>query len=106
VKLFYYLYFAPRGFYLHSILPIKHTPEDDDLTLRIFRSTLIFMTYYNAFDYLRLFLMLAGIIYCHLTLKRSARLHAARVVEAGGRESMDTQPPYFRGGTQLHRFLG
>ena len=83
VKLFYYIYYAPRGFYLHSMLPRTNTQEDDELTLRVYRSTLIFMTYYNAFDYFRLFLMLSGILFCHLALKRSARLHSARLLEAG-----------------------
>jgi len=84
------------------------TPEDDELTLRVYRSTLIFMTYYNAFDYFRLILMLAGIIYCHLALKQSARLHSARLLEAGGQASLDddSAQPCFRGDTHLHRFLG
>ena len=81
-KLFYYLYYAPRGFYLHGQLPQVSTLADEELSLRVYRGTVIFMTYYNAFDYFRLALFLAGILFFHVKLKRVARRQRQRV-EAG-----------------------
>jgi hypothetical protein len=38
VKLFYWLYFAPRGLYIHrNILPPLNSPEDEEITLRVYR---------------------------------------------------------------------
>ena len=96
-KFFYYLYYAPRGFYLHANLPKKNTPEDDELSLRVYRGTVIFMTYYNAFDYMRLGLLLASIMYYHLKLKKVARLQRQRVT--AGLEMLASQ---IRGENSFH----
>ena len=81
-KLFYYLDYAPRGFYLHEQLPRVNTLADDDLTLRVYRGTLIFMTYYNAFDYFRLALLIGAMMFYHVKLRGVARRQRQRV-EAG-----------------------
>ena len=79
IKLIYYLYFAPRGFYLFNSLPDENTFEDDEIRLRIYRQTVVVMYYVHIVDYVRIGMLVVQWIAIHFYYTRKARKERIRI---------------------------
>jgi hypothetical protein len=79
IKLIYYLYFAPRGFYLFNCLPDENTFEDDEIRLRIYRQTVVVMYYVHIVDYARIGMLVVQWVAVHVYYTRKARRERVRI---------------------------
>jgi len=79
IKLIYYLYFAPRGFYLFNSLPAENTFDDDEIRLRVYRQTVVVMYYVHIVDYVRIGMIVVWWVAVHVHYSRKARRERLRI---------------------------